>query len=222
MNDPIDLATKRSAHRQRLRDDSPDVVVVLPVDAELARTLGDVEEVLLIADLVDVDEALPAALGGRDAADAVGALAALTASFRSEEDDPHVQPLAPDGHYELVALCVARLGRDARDRITEAVDCLAATRTSTSNPALDEALSDYAGDPRAARALVERAERLSALLTLPWDDDVDALAACLAGDGPKRRVVLTNDEYDAYRRVTERILGSWHAGDPLERFVYRA
>ena len=25
----------------------------------------------------------------------------------------------------------------------------------------------------------------------------------------------------AYQRVTERILGTWHANDPLERFLYR-
>lgn len=101
---------------------------------------------------------------------------------------------------------------------------LAATCTSDSHPALDEALSDYTGDPEGAERLVARAERVGALLELACDDDVDLLAARLGREGAgagAARVVLTTEEYESYMRVTERIVGSWHAGDPLELSVYR-
>lgn len=39
--------------------------------------------------------------------------------------------------------------------------------------------------------------------------------------GDTQRVVLTAAEYGSYQRVTERILATWHDGDPLERFLYR-
>ncbi len=121
-------------------------------------------------------------------------------------------------------LCVVRLGRDDRARIVGAVRELAATRTAASHPAIDEALSDYAGDPQAAERLVAAAQRVAALLELVWDDDVDDLAARLDVGVPAaepQRVVLTSQEYTAYLRVSERILASWHAGDPLGRFLYR-
>ena len=69
-----------------------------------------------------------------------------------------------------------------------------------------------------------RAERVGALLELGWDDDVDLLAARLGGNAAGAgtdRVVLAREEYESYMRVTERIVGSWHAGDPLELSVYR-
>ena len=34
-------------------------------------------------------------------------------------------------------------------------------------------------------------------------------------------MVLGADEHRAYKAVTERILATWHAGDPLARFLYR-
>lgn len=225
--EPIDLAAKRSERRQQLRDESSHVLVVLPSgDGELTRALGDLEEVMLLVDLVqgDEDKPLPAPLAEREAADAVGRLASYVATFDKAAEEPAVQPIAPDGRYELVPLCVVRLGRDDRVRIIGAVRELAATRTAASHPAVDEALSDYAGDPQAAERLVATAQRVAALLELVWDDDVDDLAArldvgVLAAE--PQRVVLTGQEYTAYLRVSERILASWHAGDPLGRFLYR-
>ena len=225
--EPIDLAARRSQHRQQLRDESSHVLVVLPsTDGELARSLADLEEVLLLIDLAQVDEdkPLPVPLAEREAADAVGRLASNVATFDRASEETAAQPIAPDGRYELVPLYFVRLGRDDRARIIGAVRELAATRTAASHPAVDEALGDHTGDPQSAERLVAAVERIAALLQLTWDDDVDDLAARLdigvSADEP-RRVVLTSQEYNAYVRVTERILASWHAGDPLERFLYR-
>ena len=227
--EPIDLAAKRAQHRQRLRDDSSAVLVALPADGGLARALADVEEVLLLVDLAvqPDDEPLPVALAEREAADAVGRLAGLVATVARavEEDRPLVQPIAPDGQFELVPVCIVHLGREDRARIVGAVQQLAATRARGSHPAVDEAVSDYTGDPQAAEQLVATAQRLAALLELTWDDDVDVLNARLGKgvpiQGETQRVVLTAAEYGSYQRVTERIFATWHAGDPLERFLYR-
>lgn len=109
--EPIDLAAKRAEHRQRTRDESPHVLVALPADGGLARATADVEEVLLAVELAVRcdDEPLPAPLAEREAADAVGRLASFVASNARavEEDRPLVQPIAPDGQFELVPLCIA-------------------------------------------------------------------------------------------------------------------
>lgn len=130
--EPIDLAAKRAQHRQRFRDDSSAVLVALPADGGLARALADVEEVLLLADLAvqPDDEPLLAPLAEREAADAVGRLAGFVATVARavEEDRPLVQPIAPDGQFELVPVCIVPLGRDDRARIVGAVQQLAATR----------------------------------------------------------------------------------------------
>ena len=66
---------------------------------------------------------------------------------------------------------------------------------------------------------IAEAARLHGLLSLPWDNDVSLLARVLpAGAG---RVVLDEATSAAYQRVVDRILGIWHAGDPLARFLYR-
>lgn len=222
--EPTDLAAHRAKHRQQLREESSHVTVVLPLDGSLPASLGQLEELLLLVDFLDGDgKPLPAPLAEREAADAVGRLVSYLASFDRtvEEDRPIVQPVAPDGRSELVPLCFAPLGREDCARILAAVRALAATRTAGSHPGVDEALSDYARSPQAAERLVATAERMGALLELPWDDDVDVLASRLYPRFEVARVVLTPEEYAAYLRVTERILATWHAGDPLERFLYR-
>jgi hypothetical protein len=228
LTEPSELAGRRAERSQRLRDQSPDVLVALPSsDGELVRALGDLEEVLRLVDLVDADpQALPPPLNEGRAAEAVGKLASYVASAHRaiENGHPGVQPVGPDGRYELVPLSFARLRRADHASILGAVRQLTATRTSASHPALDEALSDYTADPEAAEALVARAERVAALLELAWDDDVDVLSARLGHDvagQDTERIVLAPEEYEAYLRVTGRILASWHAGDPLEGFIYR-
>jgi len=225
---PADLAARTAQRRQQLRDSSPDVLLVLPHSGgELARALAELEELLVLVDLVDDgSRPLPAPLVENQAAESVGRLAAYVADVdgADETDRCRIQPVAPDGRSELAPLYFVRLDRDDHAAILGAVHLLAATRTSVSHPALDEALSDYTGDPGGAERLVARAERVGALLELGWDDDVDLLAARLGGNAAGAgtdRVVLAREEYESYMRVTERIVGSWHAGDPLELSVYR-
>lgn len=222
--EPTDLAAQRAKRRQELREKSSRVTVTIPLDGSVSAALRQLEELLLLVDFLDGDRELPAPLAEREAADAVARLISYVASFDRtvEEDRPMVQPVAPDGRSELVPLCFAPLGREDRARISAAVRALAATRTAGSHPGVDEALSDYAGDPQVAEGLVAAAERMAALLELVWDDDVDVLAARLdPGRLEAARVVLSPEEYAAYLRVTDRILATWHAGDPLERSLYR-
>lgn len=227
--EPTDLAAERAKRRQQLREESSHVTVALPLDGSVSTALGHLEEVLLLVDLTISDsDPLPTPLAEREASDAVGRLGGYVAWFdrAAEEDRPVVQPVAPDGRYELVPLCFALLDRDDHARVLGALRALAATRTAGSHPGLDEALSDYARDPQDAERLVATAERLAALLELAWDGEVDLLSARLApgATSPRletARVVLTPEEYAAYLRMTERILATWHADDPLERFLYR-
>jgi hypothetical protein len=198
-------AHHRSIHHQELRDAAAHTTVTLPyTDGELARVAGDLEEVLLalLHDDPDVETWVPPALATPDAVKAVGRLASYIAAW--ERAEPVVQPVAPDGRYELVPLQFMAIGRNNRGRISDAVAHLA-------DPGVEDVISDYAGSRPAGEQLVAAAQRLVALLQLPWDNDVDLLHARLgrgATARPTERVVLTEDEYGAYRRVTERILAS--------------
>lgn len=202
---------------QDLRDASTHVVVTLPhTDGELAHALGELEVLLLLLVPEDPEDdvALPASLATPHGAHAVGRLASYVAE--TERQEPAVQPIAPDGRFELVPLFFARLGRAHRDRLTAAVVDLVDIK---------DLVADYMDSREEAQQLLSRAQRLVALLHLPWDDDVARLHGLLdreeAPIAPTERVVLTPDELAAYQRVTERILATWHANDPLERVLYR-
>lgn len=99
MTEPSELAGRRAERSQRLRDQSPDVLVALPSsDGELVRALGDLEEVLRLVDLVDAGpQALPPPLNEGRAAEAVGKLASSVASAHcaTENGHPGVQPVGP-------------------------------------------------------------------------------------------------------------------------------
>lgn len=208
--------TQRDAHRQELRDASTHVTVALPyTDGDLTHALGQLEELLLafIPEDADDDVDVPASLASGLAADALGRLGSWVAAW--ERDEPAVQPIAPDGRFELVPLLFAPLGRTDRHRISAAVAALVE---------VEDLVTDYTGSAQAAHELLAQAQRLVALIHLPWDDDVDRLHALLgrgATSRPTERLVLTPDELAAYQRVTERIVATWHGNDPLERFLYR-
>jgi hypothetical protein len=111
-------------------------------------------------------------------------------------------------------LSLVSIGRKDRSRILGAIAALP--------PASSETRRSRCGGEQAAARLVVTAQRLGALLSLPWDDDVDVLHARLrltAADTPAR-VVLSAEEYAAYERVSRRILATWHAGDTLAPFLY--
>lgn len=208
--------TERDAHRQELRDASTHVIVALPyTDGDLTHALGQLEELLLafIPEDADDDVDVPASLASGLAADALGRLGSWVAAW--ERDDLAVQPIAPDGRFELVPLLFASLGRTDRHRISAAVAALVE---------VEDLVTDYTGSTQTAHQLLAQGQRLVALIHLPWDDDVDWLHALLgrgATSRPTERLVLTPDELAAYQRVTERIVATWHGNDPLERFLYR-
>jgi hypothetical protein len=215
-----ELDRRRAARRQKERYQSDHIVVVLPyTDGELPLALGRLEELLLSLDS-DEDDAdgyvLPSPFAEREATDAMGRLASQVAGM---ERGVHTQPVAPDGHYELGPLFFVSLAREDLARVLAVAGELAATRTRSCDPLVTMALGDYTRDGKDAQRLASDAQRLAALLRLPWDDDVDLLHVRLAVVG--ERVVLSASEHQAYERVTERILATWHSNDSLERFVYR-
>ena len=178
------------ARPQDLRDASTHVVVTLPhTDGELTYALGEIEELLLllIPEDPEDDVGLPPSVMTPHAAAALHRLAGYVAE--TEHHEPAVQPIAPDGRFELVPLFFARLGRAQRERLTAAVVDLVDIK---------DVVADYMGSTEGAQQLLSQAERLVALLHLPWDDDVARLHALLdreeAAIGPTGRVVLTPDE----------------------------
>lgn len=224
--EPTDLDRARVQHRARLREDSSHVTVALPhTEGDLGAALSALEDVLLLvghgAD--DCDLPLPAGLD-REALDAVGRLASYVATV--ERSESVVQPVAPDGRYELVPLFFVPLGRHDQRRILSAIAQVSASTTTTSYPVLDEAIGAYARNPQDAEELVGATTRLGALLAAEGDDDIDLLHPVLsrsasAGGRPPERVVLTDDQYQAYQRVIARVLATWHSGDHLAAFLYR-
>jgi len=207
--DVPNLDERRSLQRQRVRDDSAHILLVLPhTDGDLAHTLYQLEEFLALTDGDD-----DGTFEGREAADAIGRLAGFVATL--DCDEPPTQPVAPDGRYELVPLLFAPLARLDLGRILTGLDEL---------PAAPRSVHAMVADHMDAGALVAAGGRLAALLRLPWDDDVDLLHARLGRPvvaTQTERIVLSAEEYAAYNRLSERILGTYYGGDPLERFVYR-
>ena len=210
--DVVDLDARRRAHHQELREASEHVVVVLPdTEGELTAVLGRLEE-LLLADL-DGEDDEPIVDAPPDAAGAVGRLASYVGG--AERAAPAVQPVAPDGRYELIPLHTVVIGRDDLQRILDAIARLPLASADT--------LSGWFGGEQEAARFLASAQRLGALLGLPWDDDVGALQGRLGGvgGGTPVRAVLSEAEYDAHQRVSGRILETWHAGDSLAPFLYK-
>jgi len=215
-----ELDQQRAARRQQIRNESSHMTVTLPyTDGDVAHVLGQLEEMLLALDEWDDDPPLPASLANREVVDAVGRLASFVASV--EREPPAVQPVAPDGRFELVPLVFVTLGRKDQARIVAAVDHLA----EPGHPAVAELIGDRSTSVELTQRF-QRLRRLAALIKLPWDDDVDVLQARLHRGAssvgrPTERVVLTADEQAAYEQVTDRIVATWSGGDPLERYLYR-
>ena len=138
---------------------------------------------------------------------------------RWERAPDKVQPVAPDGHFELIPPGLR--WAPGPGAIWAAVSVLARRdiRPEIVQELLDELPSRFGRESTP----LDGFERLVAPLELDSDDDVDVLYQRLgAGSTPgARRVVLDADKYAAYKRVTERILTAWHGDHPLERFLYR-
>jgi hypothetical protein len=164
------------------------------------------------------------AAGELEAGRAVGRLASQVAAI--ERESPAVEPVAPDGRFELVPLFFVMLSRSDLDRVLAAVNHVRATEDGSGHPVVGEAVLAYTGRSASARQLVQAVDRLGQLVSVSQDVDVELLRdrfdeVAAAGPGRPCRIVLNTHEYSAYLRVTRRILETWHAADPLEHFVYR-
>ena len=216
MPEPVDL--------NRLRRHSPTTVVCLPDDTDPTRRCS---EPVAIAGLTgDVLRQLRTWLDADP--DALGSLpppledpATLRAIERIEValGDAYratpAQPVAPGGRYQLIPLRWARLDRADVATLGRVRQALA----GPGNQLVHDVLKDLA-EPRRPQALLADIGRLHRLLDLEWDDDVADLANWLAAGPAPRTVVLDRAGADAYRRLTERIIATWHDGNPLARWLY--
>lgn len=230
-----ELEERRRRRGAAVRASAAHVRVVLPyTDGEVTKALNDLEEVLLAANEPSYAPEHETGLGaGAEALHAAGHLASYVASV--ERAEPAVQPVAPDGRFELVPLHYVPIGRDDLARIGGATDLVVkAVRQGIGD---DELLAAVDGHGSDIDELALRLERLGNLLGLAGEPAVDAdldVLAALAGTASygspaglagaaetgERRVVLTDAQFAAYQRLAERIMGVWHPGDPLGRFLF--
>ena len=85
---------------------------------------------------------------------------------------------------------------------------------------IGDVVRDHASAHRlTASELVSGCTRAHGLLDLAPDQDTGRLATRL--EPGRGRVVLTNSDYAAYARLTDRLIAMFHPGDHLARFLYR-
>lgn len=194
------------------------LVAVPDPEGELLAVLGVLEEILLslVPHPNDPKEWDPpdSPLGDGTALAAIQNVAAAVANA---ERSPAPQLITPDGGFELVTLRFVEV--DGAD-IAVIAQALAALDRATL-PAGDEFVGDsLRGYGRTDPSnFVTSAFRVHALLDLTPNNDTRTLADRLGAAAG--RVVLEPSEYAAYERLTERVLRTFHKGDPLARFVYR-
>lgn len=162
-----------------------------------------------------------AGVGLRLATSRAHALERISIAVRRAEAEGPAQPIAPDGRNTLVPLAWARLGR--ADLVTFGQAVLALGRAW--GPGADELVYDALAETAASQGdrrpedLLAEATRLNGLFWLPWDMAVARLAAALpAGAG---RVVLDRRTHALHEQLVDRLLGVWHADDPLTPFPFR-
>ena len=202
----------------RLRAHAETRLVAIPdTEGEVMAALGRLDELL---GAVAAWEEEPGGAGHLAARPSWEAVRRLVSAVVSAEGKPPAQPVAADGRYELVPLAWAIVERADLVQLGLATQALGRRWALGHDDAVVEALVEAAGNDGAKpEDRIAEAARLHGLLSLPWDNDVSLLARVLpAGAG---RVVLDEATGAAYQRVVDRILGIWHAGDPLAPYLYR-
>lgn len=193
-------------------------VAIPDTDGEVQGAVSGLEELLamIAPDHEEDDPELDGALSP-DARDAVGRLAV---AVRVAESGSPAQPIAPDGRYELIPIAWAHVETADLIQLVLTVQALGRIWASRSDELVVNVLTQRARNGnRKPEDLIAQAARLHGLLTLPWDDTVSTLFTVLPpGAG---RVVLDQVAHAAYQRLADRILGIWHAGDPLAPYLYR-
>jgi hypothetical protein len=180
-------------------------------DGELPQLCAWLEEVMLnlAGDDGDSDYLLEE-FGGRAALEAVQTVAELVAA--AECHGRSTMPVAPDGRFELIPIGWAHLHVGDVAILDDLIQHLA------DHPEVARARDVYSLTDRGVPPL-ERLCRLATWLAKPADNDVDLLYRALpevAG-----RVVLDNDAFGAYRRLTDRAVSVIWNGDPLVRWLFR-
>jgi hypothetical protein len=148
---------------------------------------------------------------------AQGALVGLVQDLDDANEHP-VMLVAPDGRLELVPMLAVEYDPGDVAVLAEALEFL------------DEAgagslLHDEVVAPAARRAgvavpdLVDGFRRALSLFDPDERDASEALAAAVAGCAGDR-LVLDDEKYRSYVRVTGERIERFHAGDPLARFLY--
>jgi len=191
--------------------------VLLPdLDGELFAATEVLDEVLaLFAAWAEDDPeiGLPVELDRR-AADAVTDIRMTIART------PAVTVYGPDGDYEHEPLRLVDLPEMAVATFGAAVAALAVVVHGPGAGHLAELVGDIAderGSPPAA--MVELAARFHGMLDLDCTDDQRLIAARIEPDAGDR-VVLTDTEEAAYRRLRDRWVAMWHDYDALARWTY--
>jgi hypothetical protein len=202
------------------------VVIVMPdTDGEIGRVLTDFEEVLLhLVDTEDSEDIPERRCVARETIDAVGRLSSCVLEL--ERRHQAVQPVAPDGRFELIPLLFVEVSPRDLARVVAALQELAAVVPSDEYQIVADEMVAASRPARRRAEWVSELGRLESLLRLPHDDDAHLLHAVLGWDGDELddrpvRVVLAAGEYAAYRRVTERIMATWYRDDCFAPFLYR-
>lgn len=202
-----------------LRGMPPKSLVAIPdTDGELAAILGHLEDVLLAVQPYDADdEPVPDDLDP----DALTAAQRVIAAVIATERTPATPLYAPDGRFELVPLRFVDLGPADLAALGRAVAALGRATLPAGDELLTQVLAQAADAQRhlhlTPTAVVESFARAHGLLDLRPDADTELLAGLAGATSP---VVLTASQYEAYRRLISRVLGMFHAGDPLAPFLY--
>jgi hypothetical protein len=187
---------------------------------EVTAPLGVLEEVLIA--LVDHDgEGISS--GVLADGSALAALQRLLVAVVDVERGPAAQPLAPDGRFELIPLRFATMGEADLRLVGEALAVLGRATVGGGEDFVVETLGAWADAELHHRGsagdLVANFARAHGVLDLATDADAELLASRLQlGSG---RVVLTTVEYEAYERLTGRIMAMLYGDDPLARFLFR-
>ena len=208
----------------RLRGHADERLVAIPdTDGEVQAALGRLEDLLgLIGQWEQEEPERQTGPGLRLATEAAReAVGRISVGVRRAEAGEPAQPIAPDGRYELVPVAWARLSRADLVTLGLAVQALGRAWGLGADELVHDALVEAAATERDRKPedLVAEAARLHGLVSLPWDDVVNRVATALpAGVG---RVVLDGGTHVLYKMLVDRILGIWHAGDPLAPFLYR-
>lgn len=193
-------------------------VAIPDTDGEVQGALSGLDELLamIVPDHEEDDPEADVSLSP-DARDAVGRLAV---AVRVAESGSPAQPIAPDGRYQLIPIAWAHVETADLIQLGLAVQALGRAWASRSDELVTDVLTELASaGNRKPEDLIAQAARLHGLLSLPWDGTVSTLFTVLPpGAG---RVVLDRAAHTAYQRLVDRILGIWHAGDPLAPYLYR-